>query len=134
MKNRFHGSIIGVLLAAGFIFICLPWQSPSAKEKFSSSEEGMMTVLNPRGKPPAIPLVPMAPRLDTLDGKTVYFVDVRFPGGGGFLHELMDWFAQNRPKVKTVFREKAGSYMDGDPKLWAEIKEKGDAMIIAIGH
>jgi len=94
----------------------------------------MITVLNPRGKPPAIPLVPMAPRLDTLDGKTVYFVDVRFPGGDSFLHEMMDWFAQHRPKVKTVFREKSGSYMDGDPKLWAEIKEKGDAMIIAIGH
>ncbi len=76
----------------------------------------------------------MAPRLDTLDGKTVYFVDVRFSGGGSFLREMMDWFAQNRPKVKTVFREKAGSYMDGDPKLWDEIKEKGDAMIIAVGH
>ncbi len=104
-----------------------------AKEK-SGSQEEMITVLNPRGKPPSIPLVAMAPRLDNLDGKTVYFVDVRFPGGDSFLGEMMDWFAKNRPKVKTVFREKSGSYMDGDPKLWAEIKEKGDAMIMAIGH
>lgn len=133
MKNRIHGPIFGFLLAISLLIACLPGTA-TAKEKTGSQEEEMITVLNPRGKPPAIPLVPMAPRLDTLDGKTVYFVDVRFPGGGSFLHEMMDWFAQNRPKVKTVFREKSGSYMDGDPKLWAEIKEKGDAMIIAIGH
>ncbi len=133
MKKQIYRSIIGVCLAVGFLIACLPG-SASAKDKSGSQGQGMITVLNPRGKPPAIPLVPMAPRLDTLDGKTVYFVDVRFPGGGSFLHEMMDWFAQNRPKVKTVFREKAGPYMDGDPKLWAEIKEKGDAMIIAIGH
>ncbi len=132
MKNRSHWSIFVVFLAVSSLIICFPGTG-STKEK-SGSQEEMITVLNPRGKPPAIPLVPMAPRLDTLDGKTVYFVDVRFPGGGSFLHEMMDWFAKNRPKVKTVFREKSGSYMDGDPKLWAEIKEKGDAMIIAIGH
>ncbi len=131
MKSRSHWSI-WCFVAATFLIACL-LGTASAKEK-SASQEELITVLNPRGKPPAIPLVPMAPRLDSLDGKTVYFVDVRFPGGGSFLHEMMDWFAQNRPKVKTVFREKSGSYMDGDPKLWAEIKEKGDAMIIAIGH
>ena len=98
------------------------------------AEEAKITVLNPRGQAPSIPLVPMAPRLDTLDGKTVYLVDVRFEGGKSFLLEMKDWFAKNMPKVKTVFREKAGPYMDDDPKLWAEIKEKGDAMIMAIGH
>jgi len=133
MKNRIHWSIIGVFLAICLLITCLPGMAPT-KEKSGTQEEGLITVLNPRGKAPSIPLVPMAPRLDTLDGKTVYFVDVRFPGGGSFLHEMIDWFVQNRPKVKTVFREKSGSYMDGDPKLWAEIKEKGDAMIIAIGH
>ena len=43
-------------------------------------------------------------------------------------------FAEKYPKVKTVFREKAGPYLDNDRKLWAEIKEKGDAMIMAMGH
>lgn len=98
------------------------------------AEEAKITVLNPRGQAPSIPLVPMALRLDTLDGKTVYLVDVRFEGGKSFLLEMKDWFAKNMPTVKTVFREKAGPYMDDDPKLWAEIKEKGDAMIMAIGH
>jgi len=96
--------------------------------------EPMITVLNPRGKPPSITLVPMAPRLDTLDGKTVYFVDVRFPETETFIHEMMAWFNKNMPKVKTEFRSKVGSMFDDDPKLWAEIKEKGDAVVMGLGH
>ena len=92
-----------------------------------------MTVLNPRGNPPAIPLVPMAPRLDTLDSKTIYFVDVRFPGGKTFLLEMMDWFAKNMPKVKTVLKPKLGDMFTDDPHLWAEIKEKGDAVVMGVG-
>jgi hypothetical protein len=34
-----------------------------------------ITVLSPMGTPPAIKLKPMAPRLDTLEGKTIYVVD-----------------------------------------------------------
>jgi len=37
--------------------------------------EQKITVLSPRGKPPVIQLQPMAPRLNTLDGKTVYLVN-----------------------------------------------------------
>jgi len=38
------------------------------------------------------------------------------------------------PSVATVFRLKAGGFADDDPKLWAEIKDKGNAVIMAIGH
>ena len=98
------------------------------------AQEPKVTALNPRGKPPLIALVPMAPRLDALDGKTVYLVDVRFVGGYHLLQEMQDWFAKNMPKVKTVLREKSGDYMQDDPKLWAEIKEKGDAVVMAVVH
>lgn len=102
--------------------------------KIPAEEKDSLTVLNPRGNPPPISLLPMAPRLDTLDGKTVYIVDARFSGGYSFLHEMIDWFAKNMPKVNTVFKEKSGDYFKDDPALWAEIKEHGDAMIMAIGH
>ena len=55
-------------------------------------------------------------------------------GGDLLLKEMMDWFAKEMPQVKLVYREKAGSYGESDPKLWAEIKGKGDAAIIAVGH
>ncbi len=76
----------------------------------------------------------MAPRLDTLDGKTVYFVDVQYEGGASLLRVTMDWFSKNMPKTKLVFREKAGSYDQEDAQLWTEIKEKGDAVVMAVGH
>src|SRR5215831_16921186 len=37
-----------------------------------------ITVLNPMGYPPSVTHKPLAPRLETLDGKTVYLVDCRF--------------------------------------------------------
>lgn len=37
-----------------------------------------ITVLHPMGYPPRVTHKPLAPRLETLDGKTVYLVDCRF--------------------------------------------------------
>ncbi len=93
-----------------------------------------LTALNPRGIPPAITLIPMAPRLSTLDGKTVYLVSDGFPGADHFLAQVAKWFATNMPSVHTEYRLKAGGFADDDPKLNAEIKEKGQAVIMAIGH
>jgi len=93
-----------------------------------------MTVLNPLGTPPPIPRVPMAPRLDTLTGKTVYIVDTQFPGTKPFLEEMQKLLSERFPKVNWVLKDKRGAYFDDDPKLWAEIKEKGQAAIMAIGH
>ena len=93
-----------------------------------------VTVLNPQGIPPSIPLVPMARRLDTFEGRTFYFVDVRFMNGDVFLKEMQKAFSEKYPGVKTEFRQKKGGYTEDDPKLWAEIKERGGVMVMAIGH
>jgi hypothetical protein len=90
--------------------------------------------LNPKGLPPPIQLVPMAPRLDTLDGKTIFLVSDGFAGADRFLNQIAIWFHKNMPSVKTVYRLKAGSFFDDDPKLMAEIKASGNAMIMAYGH
>jgi hypothetical protein len=102
--------------------------------KFASAEETTTTVLNPRGVAPPIRRVPMAPRLDSLDGKTIYVVDTRYPLTEPFVQQLHQMLAEKYPKTNWVFRNKIGSYFDDDPKLWAEIKEKGHGMIMAIGH
>jgi hypothetical protein len=100
----------------------------------AQAQDGKIAVLSPKGNPPPIPLVPMAPRLETLDGKTLYFVDVGYEGGGSLLRATMDWLSQNYPKTNLVFREKAGTYDQDDPKLMAEIKSKADGIILAVGH
>lgn len=100
-----------------------------------AADEPEFTVLNPQGIPPATQLVPMAPRLATLEGKTIYFVDDGFVNTDTLLHEMMAWFGRNMPSVKTVYRKKGGfGFAAEDPKLWAEIGEKADAVIMGMGH
>ncbi|HTX16296.1 MAG TPA: hypothetical protein VMD77_13445 [Candidatus Baltobacteraceae bacterium] len=111
-----------------------------AKEKKSKDKDGKIssapkiTALNPRGMPPPITLIPMAPRLSTLDGKTIYLISDGFPGADHFLAQVAKWFQTNMPSVKTVYRLKAGGFADDDPKLNAEVKANGQAVIMAIGH
>jgi hypothetical protein len=93
-----------------------------------------LEVLNPRGMPPPITLIPMAPRLSTLDGKTIFLISDGFPGADRFLAQVGDWFKKNMPSVHTEYRLKAGGFADDDPKLNAEVKAKGNAVIMAIGH
>ena len=38
------------------------------------------------------------------------------------------------PSVKTVLCSKAGVYTEDDPELFVEIKEKGDALVLGVGH
>lgn len=90
--------------------------------------------LNPRGIPPAVQLFAMAPRLKTVEGKTLYLVSDGFPGADTFLHEIQIWFAKHMPSVKTIYRLKAGGFAADDPKLNAEVKANGNGVIMAIGH
>jgi hypothetical protein len=99
-----------------------------------ASDKDKITGLNPKGTPPPIQLIPMAPRLGSLDGKTVYLVDTGFHGSDVLLHQIEAWFHQNMPSVTVVFRRKAGPYMEDDPNLWKEIQGKGNAAIMAVGH
>ncbi len=97
--------------------------------------ERMITVLNPLGTPPSIILHPMAPRLNTLEGKTIYIVDDGYLGGDNLLLEMVNWFKKEMPKTNVLFRKKGGMGFDTeDPFLWAEMEKKADAMIIGIGH
>jgi hypothetical protein len=100
----------------------------------SGAQEPKITVLSPLGQPPPITRVPMAPRLSTLDGKTIYIVDIGFTDTHQFFTEMEKLLAVSHPRTTWVVRTKAGTYFDDDPKLWAEIKEKGHGMIMGVGH
>ncbi len=91
-------------------------------------------VLDPRGQSTGV-FEPssMAPRLDTLNDKKIYLVDVGFGGGYEFLEEVVGWFSRNIPSLKTVLRRKRGNMFLDDPELWAEVKDKGHAVIFGVG-
>jgi len=142
MKERINWPLTGVFLLTTLfvVYASEVASSPNAEVKEMAAGEGSrgmerkITVLDPQGRPPSIPLIPMAPRPDRLAGKTVYFVDVRFMNGDVLLKEMQKVFAERYPEVKTEFRQKRGGYTEDDPELWAEIKEKGGVMVMAIGH
>jgi hypothetical protein len=98
------------------------------------AQEPQITVFNPLGQPPAIARVPMAPRIDNLDGKTIYIVDIGFTDTHQFFTEMQKLLSAKYPKTTFEVRIKAGTYFDDDPRLWAEIKEKGHGMIMGVGH
>ena len=93
-----------------------------------------ITVLNPLGTPPDVHLKPQAQRIDTLDGKTVYFVNDGFPGSDNVLHEMMDWFKANHPKTTLEYRYKGMGFGPEAPALWEEMNQKADAVILGVGH
>ena len=78
--------------------------------------------------------VKLAERLDTLENKTVYLVDIGFGGGYNFMLEIQRWFAKHMPSVTTIPRRKPGHVFadTNNEDLWKEIKEKVDAVVMGV--
>ena len=93
-----------------------------------------LTVLNPTGFPPKVTQKHMAPRLESLDGKTIYLVDCRFDDSIELLRQVQAWFADNMPSVKTELVSLNNMYSRDDPATWELIKANGDAAIVGVGH
>ena len=100
----------------------------------SGASNGLLTVLNPQGFPPRVSPKDMAPRLDTLEGKTVYLVDCRFDDADLFLQQMQAWFAEHLPGVRTQLIQLSSVYTRDDPETWQTIKANGDAAIVGVGH
>jgi hypothetical protein len=93
-----------------------------------------ITVLNPMGYPPAITRKTAAPRLESLDGKTIYLVDCRFDDSIELLKQVQAWFAEHMSGVSTKIVSLSAYYGHDDPTTWDEIKKNGDAAIVGVGH
>jgi len=103
--------------------------------QLKAAVQELITVMNPAVTSEMVDREPLSPRFKSLEGKTIYMVDISWGGPDAarvVFEEMTSWFAQNMPSVKTVIKTKAGMYTQDDPALWQEIKAKGDAAIIGI--
>ena len=100
-------------------------------------EDRLITVLNPALSRQMADRVPLAPRADTLEGKTIYLVDMQWGGpqaGYSVFEEVQKWFARNMPSVNVVLKRTKNGWMGDDPELRKEIVDKGAAgAVIGVG-
>jgi hypothetical protein len=137
MDRRKMLALLGVspaLVAGSPSFAATAPNVPAAAS--CASGESKVRVLNPGIETKLANRVPLAPRLSTLQGKTIYLVDFDWGGmgqNGDILHAIQGWFAQHMPGVKTIYKLKGGNFVTDDPGLWKEIAANhGDGVIIGV--
>ena len=127
-KKIMLGSLLFVLVALISIGV-----TPSAA---GQADERLITVLNPAILSRMTERIPLTPRTGTLEGKTVYMVDLQWGGpkaAYSVFEEIQDWFSRNMPSVKTEIRRSKGGPFGDDPGLRAEIiSKKAGGVIIGI--
>ncbi len=132
MKRQTIVFLIAVLCLC--LFCSYQTLNSQAQGTAKKTADPIITVLNPLGTPPPLVLKPMAPRLNSMDGKTIYIVDDGYPGSDNLLLELEKGFKEAYPKTNFHYVKKSTFMAQTDPALWAEMQEKADAMVIALGH
>jgi len=97
------------------------------------AQGGKITVLNPMGTPPPIQMKAMAPRLTTLDGKTILLVNTGFPNSDNYMAVLQEWFKDNHPKTNVIVTRAQGMGQLTEANR-QDIQEKADAVLFGLGH
>ena len=100
-----------------------------------SGAPGTMTVLNPAIASSMAKRAPLTGRLDSLEGKTLYLVDINWGGPDAaysVYEEMQAWFAKQIPSLKVIIKRKKGPYSQDDPELWKEIAKNGNAAMVGI--
>jgi hypothetical protein len=135
MKKILFNSFRFVLVALVSVGVMSCTTEPADTEKIC--DERLITVLNPAISTKMTERVPLAPRSDTLEGKTVYLVDLQWGGleaGYSVFEEMKDWFSRNMPSVNVEIRRASGGWMGDDAALRQEIiSNKAAGVVIGIG-
>jgi hypothetical protein len=133
-KKILLGSLLFVLVA--LISTGVTSSAKGQADTAKNCDERLITVLNPAISSRMVERVPLTPRTDTLEGKTIYMVDLQWGGpkaAYSVFEEMQDWFSRNMPSVKTEIRRSKGGPFGDDKALREEIiSNKAGGVIIGI--
>ena len=122
-----QNALLMIIIFVFTVITFIPIFCSAAPEK-----EPLITVMNPAVREILAERIDLPPRLTSLEGKTIYLVDMNYEGidGTPVMGEMQAWFTKNMPSVKTVLKVKKGNYIEDDPGLWKEIVDNKSAGVI----
>ena len=91
-----------------------------------------ITVHDPRGYPPTVVGKRLAPRPESIEGKTVYLVDCLFDNSDVFTEQLRQWFAEHLPAVNVRTIQPSKTWSD-DEEMRARMAADAEAAILGVG-
>jgi hypothetical protein len=91
-----------------------------------------LVVLDPTGYAPTVTAKGLAPELDTMDGKTIFVVDIGWENCDVFAQQLEGWFAEHLPRTNIRVAKWRDQHLP-DPELSDQIRTEGDAAILGVG-
>jgi hypothetical protein len=101
-----------------------------------ASSGGPITVMNPGIANKLATRVPLAPPIDTLQGKTIYMINLSWEGPDAanyFYGAMREWLDQHYSGVKTIVRVTADGMFGTDAGIMKEIvSSKADAAIVGV--
>jgi hypothetical protein len=122
-------SVFVTILVVLFCGIC---SIVYAQKTDTPKEEALFAALDPRGTQPPGDLIPLAPRVSDLNGKTVYIIKSwpRDSGLEGMFNKAAEAIKNRFPAVTVVSKDRNTRYSFDDPELWKEMKDKKVATFI----
>ncbi len=117
---------LAIVFAAPQADKAVPAKQPSPAKKAGASNEPVYQFLSPKGIPGPIKVQGLAPRLDTIKGKTIYVVACEAgPQTGPYLYEYLK---KNYPDTNWVHVQHNG-FGPTDPKTEGEMLQKAQGLI-----
>jgi hypothetical protein len=98
--------------------------------------ESLITLMNPAIAGKLATRVPLVPPLDTLQGKTIYMVNLSWEGPDAanyFYGAMREWLDKRYSGVKTIVKVTADGMFGSDPSILKDIvASKADAAIVGV--
>jgi hypothetical protein len=135
-RIKFTGAALFAVIIALSATMFLPAiAAPQTSRSSKDASRRLVTVLTPEIPNKVAERAPLIPRLDTVDGKTIWYVSENWGDAKSnaiFFEELQKWFAKNHPTTKLLYKVKNGSFMVDDPGLLEELAKNADAAILGV--